>query len=454
MAKMKMPGPEEMGGITNLFNASGLKQKLIFTLIMLVLFRLGSKIPVYGIDPNMFAELLKTGGGNNLIGLIDLFSGGALGRVSIFALGIGPYITASIIFSLLTAVIPKLEELQKEEGEAGRRQLAQYTRYFTVVLAIFQGIIFLTFINNHHAYLAGINPFLFNVGAMVSLVAGAILVMYIGELITERGVGNGGSLIIFFGIVSGIPVYAEKTGVLVANDPGKQFMLLVLLMIFLVTIVMVVIMQQATRKVIIVNAKRQVGNKVYGGGNTHIPFKINPGGVMPIIFAVAVLLFPISILNGLQAIVMKNPNLQGSFFQTAIEFLNSLFTPGHFMYYILYFILIVLLTFFYASIAPNLQPKEIANNLKKYGSAIPGIKPGKPTADLLDTILGRVTFIGAMGLGIVALVPGFGAYATDISTLSGLGATALIIIVGVALDTVNQIRSHMLTTQYEGFLKQ
>jgi preprotein translocase subunit SecY len=295
-----------------------------------------------------------------------------------------------------------------------------------------------------------VNLVLFNIGALCALVTGAVLVMYLGELITEKGIGNGGSLLIFFGILASIPVYASRTWQAVSNDPTKQFALIVLLGIFVATIIMVVIMHEAVRKIIIVNARRQVGNKVYGGGNTHIPFKINPGGVMPIIFAVAILLFPATVIGILQNVSLKAP----AAVQESINFLNMIFNPGSWTYNFIYFALIVFLTFFYASIMPNMQPKDIANNLKKYGSAIPGIKPGKPTADYLDTILSRVTFIGAMGLGIVALIPSIATTITQITTLQGIGATAIIIIVGVALDTVNQIRTHMLSTQYEGFLKQ
>lgn len=451
MAKAQMPTPDQINQLSGMFNASGLKEKLLFTFVMLVIFRLGAQIPLYGINADVFAHMIQSNQGNNIIGFLDLFSGGALGKVSIFALGIGPYITASIIISLLTAVIPQLEELQKEEGEAGRRQITTYTRYFTVVLALFQSILFVIFINKSGAFIPGINFFIFNACAVSSLVAGSILVMWIGELITENGIGNGGSLLIFFGILAGIPVYASRTWAIVANDTASQIMLVVLLAIFIATIFLVVIMQLAVRKVIIVNAKRQVGNKVYGGGNTHIPFKINPGGVMPIIFAVAILLVP-GTITALLGQVSQKANQQ--YLTDFVNTLHFLFSPGQPVYYVIYFALIVFLTFFYASIQPGLQPKEIANNLKKYGSAIPGIKPGKPTADLLDTILARVTFIGAMALGIVALLPNLASYFTNINSLTGIGATALIIIVGVALDTVNQIRTHMLTRQYEGFLKQ
>ena len=281
------------------------------------------------------------------------------------------------------------------------------------------------------------------------MTAGSVLVMWLAELITERGLGNGGSLLIFIGILSGIPLYTERTAVLVSGDPSKQLWLLVLLAIFFLAMIMIVVMQEAIRKVIIVNAKRQVGNKVYGGTNTYIPFKLNPGGVMPIIFAMAMLLFPMTILS------LLGQNMPGGIFGKVINFLSmDLLNPAKAPYYVIYFLLIVGLTFFYASIIPNMQPKDIANNLKKYGSSIPGIKPGKPTADALDKILSKTTFIGAMGLGIIALVPNAATALTGISTIQGIGATSLIIMVGVALDFINQIKTHLLARHYEGFLKQ
>ena len=387
--------------------------------------------------------------GNNIIGFLDLFSGGALGKVSIFALGIGPYITSQIIIQLVSVVIPSLEKLQKEEGEAGRRKLAQYSRIFTVILAIFQSIIFMIFMSHlPAAILPGVPHALFYISSVTSLTAGSVLVMWLSELITERGIGNGGSLIIFVGIISGIPLYSQRTAELVTQDPTLQFGLFALLAIFFATMVLIVVMQEAMRKVVIVNPKRQVGNKVYGGVNTYIPFKLNPGGVMPIIFAIAILLFPSTILS-----VLGQAPLHNEVLRTVILNLNKLFSPSGATYYIIYFVLIVLLTFFYASIMPNMQPKEIATNLKKYGSSIPGIKPGKPTSDALDKILSRVTFIGAMALGIIALVPSFTSYITKITTVQGIGATSLIIMVGVALDLINQVRTHLLAKNYESFLK-
>ncbi len=433
--------------LMSMWNASGLKEKLIFTFLMLVLFRLGIHLPVFGINNEIFSRIAS---GNNILGFLDLFSGGALGKVSIFALGIGPYITSSIIMQLMAVIIPALEKLQKEDGEAGRRKISQYTRIFTVVLAAFQGIIFMGYMAHlPGAITAGVNHIMFYVSSVITLTAGSVLVMWMSELITEKGIGNGGSLIIFVGIISGIPLYSSKTAQMVMNDSALMWGLVLLLAIFFVTMVFIVIMQEAIRKVIIVNPKRQVGNKVYGGVNTFIPFKLNPGGVMPIIFAVAILLFPSTILS-----LVGQANLPAGWVQDLVLMLNKIFNPSGITYYAIYFLMIVALTFFYASIMPNMQPKEIADNLKKYGSSIPGIKPGRPTADALDNILTKTTFIGALGLGIIALVPAFASYITRITTLQGIGATSLIIMVGVALDLINQVKTHLLARNYESFLKE
>ena len=439
---IKAPSTEDL---MSMWNASGLKQKILFTLLMIAVWRFGVQIPLYGINNQVFSTIAA---GNNIIGFLDLFSGGALGKVSILALGIGPFITSSIIVQLVSVVIPALEKLQKEEGEEGRRKLSQYTRIFTVVLAIFQGFIFMLFL--HHlpgAVIPNVNHTLFYLNSVCILTAGAVLVMWISELITEKGIGNGGSLIIFCGILSGIPVYAQRTYQLVKSSPSMQLALLLLLTIFFCATILIVIMQEAVRKVIIVNPKRQIGNKVYGGMNSFIPFKLNPGGVMPIIFAIAILLFPSTILAMVGQASIKSVQLKH-----IIISLNHFLSPDGIFYYLMYVGLIIALTFFYASIMPNMQPKDIADNLKKYGSSIPGIKPGKPTADALDKILSKVIFIGAIGLGIVALVPSFGSYITKIETLQGIGATSLIIMVGVALDLINQVRSHLLARNYESFL--
>ncbi len=440
--KMKMPTSADL---MSMWNASGLKSKIIFTVLMIAAFRFGVQLPVFGINNAIFSNIAA---GNNIIGFLDLFSGGALGKVSIFALGIGPFITASIIIQLMAVVIPSLEKLQKEEGEAGRRKLSQYTRLFTVVLAAFQAIIFMVYMSHLPGAITVNNHLLFYVSSVSVLTAGSVLVMWISELITEKGIG-GGSLIIFVGIISGIPIYTSRTAQMVSRDPSLGFGLFALLLIFFATMVVIVIMQEAVRKVTIINPKRQVGNKVYGGVNTFIPFKLNPGGVMPIIFAIAILLFPTTVLS-----LVGQSNLPNGAIKNAVMGLTQFLSPDGIPYYVIYFLLIFALTFFYASIMPNMQPKDIATNLKKYGSSIPGIKPGKPTAEALDKILSKTTFIGAVALGIIALVPSFASYVTNIKTLQGIGATSLIIMVGVALDLINQVRSHLLARNYESFLKQ
>lgn len=433
--------------LMSMWNASGLKSKIIFTVLMIAAFRFGVQMPVFGINNAIFSNIAS---GNNLVGFLDLFSGGALGKVSIFALGIGPFITASIIMQLFAVVIPSLEKLQKEEGEAGRRKLSQYTRLFTVVLAMLQAFIFMIYMSHlPGAIVSGVNPILFYISSIVVLTAGSVFVMWLSELITEKGIGNGGSLIIFVGIISGIPIYTSRTAQMVSRDPSLGFGLFMLLLVFFATMVVIVIMQEAVRKVTIINPRRQVGNKVYGGVNTYIPFKLNPGGVMPIIFAIAILLFPTTILS-----LVGQANLPAGVIKNTVMGLTKFMSPDGIPYYIIYFLLIVALTFFYASIMPNMQPKDIATNLKKYGSSIPGIKPGKPTADAIDKILSKTTFIGAIMLGIIALIPSLTSYATNITTMQGIGATSLIIMVGVALDLINQVRSHLLARNYESFLKQ
>ena len=439
--------PPSVDDLKSMFQVSGLKQKLIFTLLMMVVFRFCTQLPLFGINNQIFANIAA---GQNIIGFLDMFSGGALGNVSIIALGIGPYITASIVMQLLAVVIPHLEKLQKEEGEAGRRKISQYTRQFTVLIAIFQSLVFVLFLTRSAsaAIMPDVNHALFVIGSVCILTAGAVFTMWLAELLTERGIGNGASMIIFWGILSRIPVYVKSTAQIVMNDSKLQWGLVVSLIIFFATMVLIVIMHEAARKIIIVNPKRQVGNKVYGGMNTFIPFKLNPGGVMPIIFAVAILMFPTTILE-----IVGKSNFPAGPVKDVMLQLTAFFNPSTFSYNAVYFLLIVLLTFFYASIMPNMQPKEIANNLKKYGSSIPGIKPGRPTAEALDRILGRTTFIGALALGIIALIPSFATTVTNITTLQGLGATSLIIMVGVALDFLNQVKTHLLSRSYESFLK-
>jgi preprotein translocase subunit SecY len=427
-----------------MWQASGLKQKLLFTLLMMAVFRFGILVPVWGVNPQALTQL----GSNQLLGFLDMFSGGAITSVSLMALGIGPYITSSIMVQLLSVVVPKLEEMQKEEGEAGRKKLSQYTRYLTVVLAILQSFLIIKFIASIPGALqTGVSPMVFYPIATLSLVAGSLFSLWVSELITDRGIGNGASLLIFMGIISRIPQYASQTATFVGGDAQKSFALVVLMGLYLVTIALIIILQEATRKVFIVAAKRQVGNKVYGGQNTFIPFKINPAGVMPIIFSFAVLAFPSTIVGLLQQ------NHPTGLVLELVRFYGRYLAPGSIGYILSEFSLIVFFTFFYTSIIPSMQPKEIADNLKKYGSSIPGIKPGKPTGDALAAVLSKTTFIGAVGLAGITLLASSATSLTGISTLQGLGSTSLIILVGVALDTVNQIKVHLLARQYQGFLK-
>lgn len=448
MAKAgRLPNKDD---ILAIWQASGLKEKLIFTFIMIIVFRLAAHIPIWGVDPQVFA----TSAAAQFIGFLDMFSGGALGRLSIVGLGIGPYITASIIIQLLTVVIPHLENLQKEEGEQGRRKIAQYTRYLTVILAVFQSSIIVNFIMRFGGVHPGVSIPVFATLGILTMTAGSVLTLWIAEMITDRGVGNGGSLLIFIGIISRLPVTFGQIGTAASSgSPAEAFLLLLIIIVFLATIGFVIILQEATRKVFIVSAKRQVGNKIYGGQSTHIPFKINPGGVLPIIFAFSVLAFPVTLLN---MAIKSNTNLGA--FEGPVLFLGKYLTSGGWLYLAMEVFLIFFFTFFYASIMPNMQPKDIADNLKKYGSSIPGIKPGRPTAEFLQDILSKTIFIGAAFMAILALVPNsletaLG-QASGVMVFRGLGATSLIIMVGVALDFVNQIKVNLLARQYEGFLKQ
>ncbi|MBQ9245798.1 preprotein translocase subunit SecY [bacterium] len=442
------PSQQNIQAMMSNMNVNGMGKKLVFTLIMIFIFRLCAQLPLFGIDGHNFANLAAT---NNLIGFLDMFSGGALGNVSIIALGIGPYITSSIIMQLLAVVIPHLEQLQKEEGEAGRRKLQQYTRIFAIVIAAIQALVFVFYLikTARGAIMPDVNMFAFAIGSVIILTAGSALTMWMAELMTERGIGNGASMLIFCGIISKIPFYAGQTATLVRGNSSLVPGLLLLLLIFIATMVLIVIMHEAARKVIIVNPRRQVGNKIYGGTNTYIPFKLNPGGVMPIIFAIAILLFPTTILQ-----LVGQANISNETLKDIMITISNFFSPASIAYEAIYFLLIFGLTFFYASIIPNLQPKEIATQLKKYGSSIPGIKPGKPTAEALDKILSKTTFIGALALATVALIPSLACRFTGITTLQGIGATSLIIMVGVALDFINQIRTSLLPNDYQSFLRQ
>lgn len=425
--------------ISELFRASGLKNKILVVLGIIFIFRLGVHIPVPGLDLNVVGRLFNQG---NLLGLIDMFSGGALSKFSIFAMGIIPYINSSIIIQLMTSVIPKLEELQKEGGEAGRKQIAQITRYLTIILGTLQSTGMAIALWRSGAVIGhpatGIPPILFIVNTVAVLVAGTIFIMWLGEQITDKGIGNGASILIFVGIIARFPNYFSATLESVGAGATNWFSVSLLLIIFLALVVAIVYASEGARKIPVQSAKRQVGNKMYGGRATYLPFRINQGGVMPIIFASSVLLFPATIRQFVGT---------GGWLATITDALN----PQRPLYGLVYCGLIFFFTFFYASI--TLNPIDIANNLKRYGSFIPGYRPGRPTAEYLETILNKITFLGALFISMIALVPMIAERALGVTTLTGLGSTALLIMVGVAIDLFNQLQAHLLARQYEGFIK-
>lgn len=418
-----------INSLSGLFNIEDLRKRILFTLAMVLVFRLGAHISVSGIDAVKLSTLFGEG---NMLGFLDLFTGGALVKFSVFAMGIVPYINASIVMQLLQAVIPQLEELAKE-GDSGRKQIAQYTKYLTIGFATMQSVGMAFWLRG--VMLPGYSFWLFFITTVISLTAGTALIMWIAELITERGIGNGASILIFMGIVSRIPSYIGQTMV-VLKGGASILGVIVLLSVFLVMIVAIVIIQEGQRRVPVQYAKRVVGRKVYGGQSTYIPIRMNQGGVIPIIFASSFLLFPATIAQFI-------PN---DFFRGIVGALS----PSGSLYMLLYFLLILFFTYFYTAITFN--PNELAESIKKYGGFITGIRPGKPTAEYLEFIITRLTLVGAIFLAVIAIVPNIVESLTHIMTFQGLGSTALLIVVGVALDLVRQIQSHLVTRQYERLL--
>src|SRR6056297_2497830 len=399
---------------------------------MMVVYRIGAHIPVPGVDVGILQETLFQGGIGGVFDFLDLFAGGALRNFTIFAMSITPYITASIILQLLTVVIPKLEELSKQ-GAEGRKKIAQYTRYGTIVLAVIQAIGITTYINRFGAIP---NPTLFDLILIVtSLTAGTAFLMWLGEQINEKGIGNGISIIIFTSIISRFPGDLVGTWKLLQAGTISILNILLFLILAIAIIEGIIFVQQGERRIPVQYSKRIVGRKVYGGRSTHIPMKINQAGVIPVIFASSVLLFP-----GVIAQVLP--------YDWAQNF-ASMIRPGSTLYLILYGLMILFFTYFYTAITFN--PEEVAENMKKHGGFIPGIRPGKATVNYLDKILVRVTLAGAVFLTIVALLP------FAIGPITGVnisfGGTSLLIMTGVALQTMQQIESHLLMRHYEGFMK-
>jgi preprotein translocase subunit SecY len=413
--------------LTNAWRVPELRQRLLFTAMILAVYRLGSWIPAPGVNPTAVNDYLDSTGGT-VLGLLNLFSGGALSQFAIFALGIMPYVTASIILQLLTVVVPRLEQLQKE-GEAGYAKINQYTRYLTVVLAAAQSLGYAYLFKRQGALDAGVGRTLLIV---LTLTAGTTLLMWMGELITKRGVGNGISLLIFASILTSMP--AGISAWYYGGVMEKLFFPLIALAI----IAAVVFIQEGQRKIPIQYAKRMVGRRMTAGGSTYMPLRVNMAGVIPIIFAAAILAFP--------------PTIAQYFPQTQ-DFVNSHFTQGNLSYMLFEGFLIVIFTYFYTAVQFN--PVDQADQLRKHGGYIPGIRPGPPTAQYLDRVLTRLTLPGSLYLAIVAVLPSifirYGGFSQANSR--ALGGTSVLIAVGVALDTMRQMESQMMMRSYEGFLK-
>ncbi|MBM3269721.1 MAG: preprotein translocase subunit SecY [Candidatus Sericytochromatia bacterium] len=465
---MNQAQAQVQGALASLWKISGLREKILFTLLMVAIYRFGVHVPMPGVDHEKLTGLF--GAGNVLGGFLDLFSGGALAKFSVFALGITPYINASIIMQLMTSVIPKLEELQKEGGEAGRKKIQQWTRYFTIVLAAIQAIgisnwLWASGVVLEHVPGKDPFPFMFFAANLVTLVAGTVFIMWLGELITERGIGNGASLLIMISILAAMPTYFNQTAEGVSAGSYNWFQVGILAAAFLAILVAIVIVQEGARRIPVQAAKRQVGGRIHQGRMSYIPFKINQGGVMPIIFASSLMLFPLTVSSWMGGAKPKLVPVDWQFWtapawnldnikNALVAALNGLMTAistSGFVYNFLFFLLIIFFTYFYASLVLN--PAELANNLKKYGNFIPGYRPGKPTAEFLEQVLNRITFLGAIFLGAVAILPDIVGRATGILTFQGLGGTALLIMVGVAIDLYNQLQTQLLSRQYEGFMK-
>ena len=415
--------------LKNALKIDELRRKITFTLAMIFIFRLGAHIPTPGVNSDVFADLVN---GNAIFGFFDVISGGSFKRFSIFAMSITPYINASIIMQLLTVVIPKLERLAKE-GEEGRKQITQYTRYLTVVLAFIQGLG--TSVALKSALYA---PSVWNyLMVAMTITAGTTLLMWIGEQITEKGIGNGISLIIFAGIVSRLPSASLSIIEYLKAGTINVFSVILLLVIAAIVIAAIVIVQQGQRRIPVQYAKRVVGRRVYGGQSTHLPLRVNQAGVIPIIFASSILMFPEQIARWFTG------NMVADWYLAVFSWgqpLNALF----------YALLIIGFTYFYTAIIMN--PVDVSDNIKKYGGFIPGIRPGRPTAEYISRVLGRITLAGAVFLALIAILPNFVMVATKIPNIS-FGGTALLIAVGVALDTMKQVESHMLMRSYQGFIK-
>jgi preprotein translocase subunit SecY len=424
-------------GFQNIFKIPELKKRIFYTFALLSVYRIGVAVPTPGIDSVALASFFARAKGT-LLGLFDMFSGGALERLSVFALGIMPYISASIILQLLTVVIPHLERLSKE-GPQGKKKITQYTRYGTVLLSIIQGFgiaVGLESMTSPGGASVVINPgWSFRLMTVITLTSGTAFIMWLGEQITERGIGNGISLIIFAGIVARMPSAVANTFRLLSTGEIGIFLVLILLVLMVIVVGAIIFMEQGQRRIPVQYAKRVVGRRMYGGQSTHLPLKINSSGVIPPIFASSIIMFPATIAS-----FIKIPWVQS---------VANAMMPGTFIYELFYVGFIFFFCYFYTAVTFN--PVDVAENMKKHGGFIPGIRPGKRTADHIDRVLTRITLGGAIYISAICVLPTL--LIAKFNVPFYFGGTALLIVVGVAIDTVSQIESHMLARHYEGFLK-
>jgi preprotein translocase subunit SecY len=417
-----------------------LKSRLIFLLLALVVYRLGAHIPVPGIDPDQLASLFKSQSGG-ILGMFNMFSGGALSRFTIFALGIMPYISASIIFQLLTVVIPSLEAIKKE-GEAGRRTITKYTRWATGALATFQALGIAVALEAQPGLV--IDPgVVFRFVTVVSLVTGTMFLMWLGEQITERGLGNGISILIFAGIAAGLPGALAGMGSLVSTGAMNPFAAILIVLIVLAVTALVVFVERGQRKITVNYAKRQVGNRVFQGQTSHLPLKLNMAGVIPPIFASSIILFPATIAQWFTSGDVTNPVVR------FIKDLGATLAPGQPVYILLYAVAIIFFCFFYTALVFN--SRETADNLKKSGALLPGIRPGEQSAKYIDKILMRLTMVGAIYIALVCLLPEFLVLRWNVPFY--FGGTSLLIIVVVTMDFMTQVQAYLMSHQYESLLK-
>jgi len=426
------------GGFGNIFKIPELKRRLIFTAALLAVYRIGVHVPTPGIDGGALSEFFDAAKGT-IFGVVNMFTGGGLERLSVFALGIMPYISASIILQLLTVVIPHLEQLKKE-GEQGQKKITQYTRYGTVVLSIIQGFGIAVGLEGMQSPVSGAQVVFvpgwgFRLMTVITLTAGTAFIMWLGEQITERGIGNGISLIIFAGIVARMPGAIGNTFRLMSQGEMSIFTLVIILLVMVAVIGFIIYVEQGQRRIPVQYAKRVIGRRMYGGQSTHLPLKINSSGVIPPIFASSILMFPATIAQFTQVGWLQS--------------FSQLMRPGGLYYNLLYVGFIVFFCYFYTAVTFN--PEEVADNMKKNGGYIPGIRPGKRTADYIDRVLTRITLGGAVYVSAVCVLPTV-LYA-QFNVPFYFGGTALLIVVGVAIDTIAQMESHMLSRHYEGFLK-